>query len=196
MKKTIKKTAFTLIFLSMSALSFAQSFSFGPKAGLNVSNFTGGNIKSQAMIGYHVGGLLSFGFGKNVFIQPEVLFSTQGAKIENNGSKENFKVSYATIPVLAKFKTNGGVYIELGPQVGFRTGEDVPDQTIRKFAKNLDLSYAAGIGFQSRIGLGVGARYIAGLTKVGNFSGSSIEPDFKNSNIQLSLFWAIPLSGQ
>jgi hypothetical protein len=36
-------------------------------------------------------------------------------------------------------------------------------------------------------------RYIAGLSKVGDFTGTNIDPDFKNSVIQASLFWAIPL---
>lgn len=69
---------------------------------------------------------------------------------------------------------------------------DIPDQIINNFAKNLDLSVGAGIGYHSRIGLGVGARYIAGLSKVGDFSGNNIDPDFKNSVIQASIFWAIP----
>ena len=94
---------------------------------------------------------------------------------------------------MLKFKAKGGFFVEFGPQVGFRTSSDIPDQTINNFAKNLDLAAGAGIGYQSPIGLGVGFRYIAGLSKVGDFSGSNIDPDFKNSVIQASLFWAIPL---
>jgi hypothetical protein len=171
----------------------AQTFSIGPKAGLNISNYTGGNIESDALVGYHLGGIVNYGFGKVFSIQPEVLFSTQGAKVQNNGTKSDFKISYVTIPVMLKFKSNGGFYVEFGPQVGFRSSSDIPDQTINNFAKNLDLAAGAGIGYQSPIGLGVGVRYLAGLSKVGDFSGHSIDPDFKNSVIQASLFWAIPL---
>lgn len=191
----MKKTALTTILLLIGVISFAQTFSFGPKAGLNISNYTGGNIKSQALVGYHLGGILSFGFGKNFAIQPEVLFSTQGAKIDNDGQKTDFKTNYVTVPVMLKFKTNGGLIITAGPQVGFLTSQNIPDQTIRNFAKNLDLSAGVGIGYQSRIGLGLEGRYIAGISKVGDFSGQSIDPDFKNSVIQFSLFWAIPLGG-
>ncbi|MDJ1484750.1 porin family protein [Cytophagaceae bacterium YF14B1] len=191
----MKKTVLTAILLLVGVISFAQTFSFGPKAGLNISNYTGGNIKSQALVGYHLGGILSFGFGKNFALQPEVLFSTQGAQIDNDGQKTDFKINYVTVPVMLKFRTNGGFIITAGPQVGFLTSQDVPDQTIRNFAKNLDLSAGVGIGYQSNIGLGVEGRYIAGLSKVGNFSGQTIDPDFKNSVIQFSLFWAIPLGG-
>ncbi|MCF2447669.1 PorT family protein [Dyadobacter sp. CY345] len=189
----MKKLLFSAALLLCAQFSFAQSFSIGPKAGLNISNYTGGDIESDALVGYHLGGLLNYGFGEVFSIQPEVLFSTQGAKVQSNGTKSEFKISYITIPVMLKFKTSGGFYVEFGPQVGFRASSDVPDQSINNFAKNLDLAAGAGLGYQSPIGLGAGLRYIAGLSKVGNFSGQPINPDFKNSVIQASIFWAIPL---
>ena len=191
----MKKILVTLFLVIAAQYSFAQKFSLGPKAGLNISNYSGGNIESDALVGYHLGGLLNYGFVNVFSIQPEVLFSTQGAKVQNNGNKTDFKISYLTIPIMFKFKTNSGFYAEFGPQVGFRTSSDIPDQTINNFAKNLDLSGAVGIGYQTKIGLGIGVRYIAGISKVGDFSGQSIDPDFKNSVIQASLFWAIPFVG-
>ncbi|MCE7063910.1 porin family protein [Dyadobacter sp. CY326] len=189
----MKKLLFVVAFFVAVQSASAQSFSIGPKAGLNFSNYTGGDIESDALVGYHLGGVINYGFGKVFSIQPEVLFSTQGAKVNNAGSKSDFKISYVTIPVMFKFKTAGGFYVEFGPQAGFRTSTNIPDQTINNFAKNLDLAAAGGIGYQSPIGLGVGVRYVAGLSKVGNFTGQDINPDFKNSVIQASLFWAIPL---
>jgi hypothetical protein len=189
MKKLLLAVA--LLFSVQSA--FSQSFSIGPKAGLNISNYTGGDIESKALVGYHLGGIINYGFGNVFSIQPEVLFSTQGAKVNRGGNESDFKISYVTVPIMLKFKTNGGFYVEFGPQAGFRTSSDIPDQTINNFAKNLDLAAAAGIGYQSPIGLGVGVRYVAGLSKVGDFSGQNIDPDFKNSVIQASIFWAIPL---
>ncbi|WP_026629797.1 porin family protein [Dyadobacter alkalitolerans] len=189
----MKKLLLAAALLISVQSAFAQKFSIGPKAGLNISNYTGGDIESDALVGYHLGGIINYGFGKVFSLQPEVLFSTQGAKVDNAGNKSDFKISYVTVPVMFKFKTNGGFYVEFGPQAGFRTSTNIPDQTINNFAKNLDLAAAGGIGYHSPIGLGVGVRYIAGLSKVGNFSGQNIDPDFKNSVIQASIFWAIPL---
>lgn len=189
----MKKLLCAAALLLCAQFSFAQSFSIGPKAGLNISNYTGGNIESDALVGYHLGGILNYGFGEVFSIQPEVLFSTQGAKVDRNGNKADFKISYVTIPVMLKFKARGGFFVEFGPQVGFRTSSDIGGQTINNFAKNLDLAAGAGLGYQSPIGLGVGVRYVAGLSKVGDFSGQSFDPDFKNSVIQASIFWAIPL---
>ena len=184
-----------LIFASLTSLNvFSQSFSFGPKAGLNISNYTGANFKSDALVGAHLGGLLNFGIGNVFSIQPEVLFSSQGAKIENVGSTRDYKVNYVSVPVMLKFKSSGGFYVEVGPQASFKASEKIGDQTIDKFAKNLDLALGAGIGYQSGIGLGIGARYLAGISKVGNFTTvGNIQPDFKNSLIQVGLFWAIPV---
>ncbi|WP_090156661.1 porin family protein [Dyadobacter soli] len=189
----MKKLSITLILCAMTITSFAQTFGFGPKAGVNLSNYQGGNIQTEAKAGYHFGGMLNFGFGNVFSIQPEVLFSTLGAKVESSGSEADFKINYLTVPVMLKFRTRSGFYLEAGPQAGFRLSESVPDQTIDHFAKNLDISLGAGLGYQTNIGLGIGVRYVAGLSKVGDFSSQEINPDFKNSVIQGSLFWVIPI---
>ncbi len=190
----MKKVLLLVSTLLTGVMANAQSLSFGPRLGVNVSNYTGGNIKSDALFSYHIGALMSFGLGNTFFVQPEILFSSQGAKIENQGSKQSYKVSYLAVPIMLKLRTSGGLYFEAGPQVSFRTGEDIKDQTIDKFSKNLDISVGAGLGYQSSGGLGIGARYMAGISKVGNFDSQNINPDFKNSLIQVSLFYAIPFA--
>lgn len=181
----------SFVLLAISGTTYGQKFQVGLKAGMNASNFTGGNIDSKTLLGFHAGANFNFLLGNNFSISPEVLFSSQGAKYNDLGSEKNLKVSYIQLPVMAKYRFNGGLYLEAGPQVGFKVGEDadIPNQTIDNFAKNLDLGIGAGLGFHGRSGFGIGARYIAGLSKVGDFNGSEINPDFKNSVIQLSLFY-------
>ncbi|HMF73668.1 MAG TPA: porin family protein [Flavitalea sp.] len=184
-----------LLFLALvlvSTAGFSQGFQFGVKGGVNVSNYTGGDLENSALVGFHGGATLGFLLGDHFAIQPEVLFSAQGAKIEGIGSnKEKFKVSYLNVPVLAKFRFTGGFYLEAGPQVGFKLDENIPDNTIENFAKDLDLSLAAGLGYHSPIGLGFGARYIAGLSKVGDFDPNTADPDFKNSTLQFFVFYTL-----
>lgn len=189
----MKKLSITVLLFALSTCAFAQTFSLGPKVGINVSNYSGGDINSDAKVGYHLGGILNFGFGEIFAIQPEVLFSTQGAKVENAGSKKDFKINYLNIPVMLKFRIATGFYVEAGPQAGVWLSESIPDQTINSFAKGLDLSLGAGLGYQSDGGLGVGLRYMAGISTVGDFSGREISPDFKNSVVQASVFWVIPI---
>jgi len=187
------KKIILLLMLSFPAVIYAQNFQVGVKGGMNASNFTGGDLDTKALIGFHVGGILSFGLGDYFALQPEVLFSSQGARYDMAGEKENLTLSYINVPVMLKFKTTSGFYVEAGPQVGFKVGEDanVPGQTIENFAKNLDLSVGAGLGFQGASGLGIGARYMAGLSKVGDFDASTTDPNFRNSVIQVSLFYTL-----
>ena len=186
----MKKTILALSLLITTA-SFAQNFSAGIKAGANFSNFTGGDfdaVKKKAIVGFHGGGFLNFSFGA-LSLQPELLVSTQGARIDSANKSYDWKVTYATVPVLLKFRSAGGFYLEAGPQVGFKLSENVSDETIDDFAKGLDLSAAAGLGFQTKGGLGIGARYLVGLSKVGDFDPpKNIDPDFKNSVIQVGAF--------
>ncbi|MDR3711226.1 MAG: porin family protein [Puia sp.] len=182
----------------VSARSFSQGFvqglmqriHFGLKAGANYSNYTQENFSSDGLVGFHAGALLDFQLTKNLFIQEEFLFSSQGAKIKGDlFESQNVKVNYFTVPFLLKYRTNPGLYIEAGPQVGMRTSENIGSTPIGEFAKKLDLSAVGGLGFQSKSGFGIGVRYVAGLSKVGDFQLSDEKPDFRNSVIQASVFY-------
>lgn len=182
----MKKILFILsLFVSGSAM--AQNISGGIKAGANFTNFTGGDFSGlgkKAMVGFHAGGYLNFGLGP-VAIQPELLVSTAGAKFED--VNEEVKLTYVSIPVMVQFKPGGGFYVEAGPQFGFKISEDVKNSTIEDFAKDLDLGVGAGLGYTFGK-IGIGGRYIVGLSKVGDFDSGSVDPDFKNSTIQVGLF--------
>jgi Outer membrane protein beta-barrel domain len=175
----------------MTTVIFAQSFQPGIKAGVNISNFTGGDfntVEHKALIGFHGGGLLRFKFN-NFVVQPEVLFSTQGAKIKDSTFEANYKINYVNIPVMLQYESDGGFYVEAGPQIGFKVSENIPNSSVENFAKSTDLSIALGLGYISKIGLGIGGRYNVGVSKVGDFDASDISPNFKNGVIQISLFW-------
>lgn len=178
----------------ISSAAFAQKFEIGAKAGANVSNFTGTgnwqNVKAKSLVGYHIGAFMSFFIGNNFAVQPEVLFSSQGAKFESAGKTTDQKIYYVNVPLLLKYRTTSGFYIEAGPQIGFKTGES--SSNMDSLAKSTDLSVAGGIGFHSRAGLGIGVRYTAGISKVGDFKAANgIDPDFKNGVLQFSVFYTL-----
>jgi len=188
------KKLLVAVLLLVGSTGIAQTFQLGIKGGVNVSNFNGGNfgnIDKKALVGFHAGGFLNFQFGDHFSLQPEVLFSSQGAKLESAGNKQNLKVSYVNVPVMLKYRFTGGFYLEAGPQIGFKVSEDTDQQPIDNFAKSTDLSIAGGLGFHSSSGLGIGARYTAGVSKVGDFNAGTFDPDFKNGVIQVSLFYTL-----
>lgn len=171
----------------------AQNFQVGLKGGVNISNFTGGNfntIKNKTLVGFHAGGLMRFKFG-GLALQPEVLFSSQGAKLDSVGNEKDYKISYINIPIMLQYETPGGFYVEAGPQVGFKVNENVPNTTVENFAKSSDVAIALGLGYHSNMGLGIGARYNIGVSKVGNFDAGNINPDFKNGVAQISVFYTL-----
>lgn len=183
------------LFITAGTACYAQ-VSLGVKAGVSITNFSGGDfdaVKKKANVGFHGGGYINIPVANIFSIQPELMVSTQGAKIDSVNASYNWNLTYITVPVMARFGSKNGFYFEAGPQFGFKISENIGGQTIDDFANDLDLGAALGLGFQSKGGLGIGARYIAGLSKVGDFESSSIDPDFKNSVIQVSLY--LSLSG-
>lgn len=178
----------------LCAPAFSQNFQLGLKGGVNISNFRGDDyqdVKSNTMAGFHAGAFVNLKFGPVFSIQPELLVSSQGAKLKSATQKENFKATYATLPIMAKLQSpGGGLYIEAGPQFGLKVSDKISG--VNTDVKNLDAALAAGIGYHSAMGLGIGARYIAGLSKVGDIDfGGGVNPDYKNSTIQVSLFYTI-----
>ncbi|HET9431072.1 MAG TPA: porin family protein [Chitinophagaceae bacterium] len=189
------KIFFSTLALFVSMVTMAQ-FQFGAKAGVNISNFTGGSfddVDKKALVGFHGGVYMRFQIA-NFSIQPEAMVSTQGAKIDSASGSYDWKLTYINIPVMAQYRFPAGFYLEAGPQVGFKIDDQIENETIKNFVNELDLSLAAGLGYRGAKGLGIGARYTAGLSKVGDFDQSvnGIDPDFKNGVIQVSVY--IPLT--
>ena len=190
----MKKILFAVLMLA-AVKGNTQKFQLGAKAGLNISNFTGGDfddVEKKSLVGFHGGLFLRFAFAK-ISLQPEILVSTQGAKIDSISGSYDWKVTYVNLPVMVQYSLKGGFFLEAGPQFGFKISDNIEDEAIGEFAKNMDLSIALGLGFRTGKGFGVGGRYTAGISKVGDFDASSgINPDFKNGVIQFSLY--IPLT--
>ena len=178
----------------------AQQYQLGLKGGVNISNFTGGNftnISQKALLGIHAGGYIGFGIGHNLWIQPELLISSQGATLSQGVPPRDttYKMTYLAVPLMLKYHADGGFFFEAGPQFGFKMSENNPsDQSISSFAKGLDLAVAAGLGYQGKSGLGIYGRYVAGISKVGDFSSnnaSQLNPNFKNGTIQFGIMYSL-----
>src|SRR3970282_628167 len=104
MKKNILSTLLVLAF----GFTYAQKAQFGLKGGLNSSNFIGDTegMDFKPRIGFNVGAFAAIELSEKITLQPEILFSTQGAEAENveafvNGSiytgDVKFNLSYINI---------------------------------------------------------------------------------------------------
>lgn len=193
------KKAFLVAVVIMTAnVSFGQSFLnrfyFGLKAGGNFNNFVNADFGTESLLGYHGGAIVGFKITDKLLVHQEFLFSTQGAKIKDNlfGTKEDLKLSYLSVPILLKYHTSIGFYVEIGGQANMLI-EDAKNTGFEDFADKVDAGAVAGLGYQFKTGpikgLGLGARYYHGLMDVGKFDSSVLKTDFKNSVAQLSVFY-------
>ena len=175
MKKTILVTA--LLFSALTTIQ-AQSVKLGLKAGLNYANQTGTNIQTEAISSYHAGLVAELNLFKGLAIQPELLYSTQGATYKNALGDIKNKVGYLSIPILIKINLSKSISLELGPQASFLLSEK--DQFVVKDPSTFDFAVAGGLGLKVTKSIFLQARYGLGLTEI------SKEAQAKNSVVQVS----------
>ena len=203
MKKT--KLILSMALLLTAGHLYAQSFQLGIKGGGNLSTFLGstnsqyGSYSTQA--GWNAGAFVNFWLGNHFAIAPEVLYTTEGARVKLTTSSDNNNVyinnqlnlRYVSIPVMAKYRFTGGFFIEAGPEVNINVSSSNWDnQSVKNLTKGAEVAAGAGIGYQSPIGLGIDLRYNVGLTTVDNTSNASWnDVNLRNSSFNLDLFWTI-----
>jgi hypothetical protein len=165
---------------------------FGLKAGASLTTFTGKDVDGASnKFGFNGGVVANFGINDMFSIQPEVLYSMKGAKVDGSDARVN--LNYIDVPILAKIATGEtGLFFELGPQVGFLASANAKSgsasQDVKDTFKSVDFGYAAGVGFQVSSSAMVGLRYNGGFTNVPkeiNIGGTSVESKAKNSAFQL-----------
>jgi hypothetical protein len=98
----------------------AQHVNFGIKGGLNMYNIHNSNdTKYDSKIGYHIGLLAHVHMAQHFALQPEVVFSTQGAKYRVSGTDGSFNLDYINVPLLFQYMFDNGFRIQAGPQASF-----------------------------------------------------------------------------
>ncbi len=174
----MKKIIGLLIVMVSINTANAQMLKFGLKAGANFSNLEGDNIEGSTYTSFHFGAVVELKLLENLSLQPEVLYSSQGTKIDSNAF-DDINYNYITIPVLAKFYlTKNKLSLEAGPQFSFLVNENVQDQFE---GETFDFGIAGGLGYNITEHLFIQARYIAGLTE------ASRNAEVTNRVIQLSV---------
>ncbi|MDR6762770.1 opacity protein-like surface antigen [Flavobacterium sp. 2755] len=186
MKKVILTTMAILAF----GFANAQKTRFGVKGGLNVSTLTGEyEDDTKSLIGFHVGGFAEIKVIERLAIQPELLFSAQGARFEGIGNdKYDAKLNYLNIPVLAKFYITKQFTVEAGPQIGFLLSAKIEGEDAKDFYKSADFGFNFGAGYNFTDNFSAGIRYTVGLSGVYDNDNEDLEDyidSSKNSNLAL-----------
>ena len=180
MKKTFLAA---VLFIATSATIQAQLLQLGVKGGVNFASQTGDafpeqNFDKEGITSFHAGLVAEIKLLEKFSVQPELLYSTQGATYKNAIQEYKNELGYISIPVMAKFYLTDSFSLEVGPQASFLVSEkndfDVEDAETFEFGLN------AGLGFKITKNFFVQGRYGLGLTE------ASKNADIKNSTVQLS----------
>lgn len=187
-----------------------QQVKFGPKAGVNFATISGDD-DAEMLTGFHVGAVAEIKFNEKFSIQPEVVYSAQGAKQSGSttiaGITSSYegkqKLDYINVPIMAKYYIVDGFSVEAGPQVGFLAkAESEVDTNVAGVSRNtktdnkdgfksVDFGVNFGLAYDLPQGFFVNARYNLGLSKIGEdytANGVTIKAaDYKNSVIQVGV---------
>ncbi len=187
MKKLSTLFALWLVLTSQaSAQSKMASIEPGIKGGLNFSMLNkdlDDNAKTRTSL--HLGLFAHMHLSDHFAIQPELMFSGQGAKYSGDRTD---RLSYVNIPVLLQYMFDNGFRLETGPQLGLmlsaKTNVGNQETDVKDNYTNADIAWAFGLGFLSKGGFGIDARYNLGLTDI-----SSADVGVKNNVFQVGVFY-------
>ena len=190
----MKKLLFAIAICTVSLAAQAQDkgVAFGIKAGPSFYNLNGDDFEEGDMkTGFHAGVFVNIPLSSMFSFNPELLYNTEGSKIEESGDKVTFNLNYINLPLMLQYNNPGGFYAEFGPQIGFLMSakakyeimgvedeEDVKDEM-----KSTAFSLGIGAGYDLPAGFGFGARYNFGLSSIVDVE----DDDTKSSGFQISL---------
>lgn len=184
----MKKFLVLVFVLSSVGATYAQvQVALGLKAGANISKFD--DEAADNLTSFHAGAFGLFKFTK-IGIQPEVLFSQQGATFKDAGEEFDVKTSYMTIPVMLKVYLIGGLNLQAGPQFGFLTKAEFDGDDIKDSLKGSDISANVGLGWDLPFGLTLDARYNIGLSDISD-GDDSFTGSLKSRVVQVSVGYKI-----
>lgn len=165
----------------------AKTVRFGIRGGVNLADMTARDVtagtysESQAKTAFNGGVFVNIPIGsKNFRLQPELSYSSQGGKMQGpSGSTTpptyEQDLDYVNLPLNFQFMTNNGLFLQTGPQLGYLVGAErssssnaqiVPNGGNKENFDKFDFGWTGSVGYLSRMGLGVEARYNFGLTNI------------------------------
>ncbi|MFO7574237.1 MAG: porin family protein [Bacteroidales bacterium] len=150
----------------------------GVKAGINMYKISSDdNTIYDHITGFHLGLLGHIHLDSQWAVQPELVYSSQGAK--SGDTKQ--KLDYINIPVILQYMFDNGFRLQAGPQLGILVRADN-----RNDLNPIDLGLAIGVSYVvPSTGFGVDARYNYGLS---NINKNDAVKSF-NRGLQLGVFY-------
>ncbi len=208
----LKPVLFSLLLsCAFSAVTVAQSLSFGPKIGYSSTTLKGNDVPdgTDPLSGLVGGVFFKYASESNIVaFQPEILYHQKGAVDMEDGDGIKLNVDYLEVPLLLKIQIPVGEtffpHIYAGPYGAFELDNNFKAQesflgftiTDNEKADVQDFDYGAivGAGFDVQLEsfyFGVDARYGIGMQKIVSFDGD--RQDMKNRSFSVMLGLGVTL---
>lgn len=187
--KLLILTALSLLFIRNEVT--AQHTNIGIKGGLNAFTIKSDNDNdAETKLGYHIGLIGHIHISDQFALQPELVYSVQGARYTVAGEDANLHLNYFNVPLIFQYMFDNGFRLQAGPQLGFlasaKAEVDGNDTDVKDSFEKMDVGLGLGASYVNPVSnFGVDFRYNVGLT---NINENSNDEAF-NRGFQLGVFY-------
>lgn len=216
MKKIMMIAVMAVGCLTASAQNKVGQLTLQPKVGMNISNITGAktavintsvNVDASYMVDFAAGAEAEYGLTEKISFAAGLLYSRQGCDfgefsttvlgVKSGWDKNQTKLAYLNIPIVANYYFAKGFAVKAGIQPGFLLsskkkldtyGSLSIEKDIKEDFESFDLSIPLGISYESD-NVVIDGRYNLGLTKINKKGDES----HKNSVIQFTIGYKFDL---
>ena len=186
----MKNTLLSLSFLFILTIVTKAQTTFGLKAGANIANLKASvenvSVTLDSKLGFHGGLFFTIPAAKNFSIQPEVVYSMEGA--EHDQTNNEFTLHCLNLPVMFQYNSSGFI-VEAGPQLGFLLSAKENGMDATDGYENVNIAFGLGATYRMSQGVGFSARYNLGLTGVAKDDSQDVV--IKSNVIQLGLTFSL-----
>jgi Outer membrane protein beta-barrel domain len=193
----------TVAMVAVASAAGAQGLGFGVKGGVILADLheddNGQTTPFDFRTGLVAGGFVTWPLGSRLEIQPEVLFTQKGAKVEQGGGTLTQKLDYVDVPVLASYRIFGapgrhlavfagpafGVRVRAKSSASFSGGSTVEDDVSDQVART-DLAIVGGAAYH-RGRLVVDGRYSWGFSDIDQDKSDDVK--IRNRGISFLAGW-------
>ncbi|WP_170110559.1 porin family protein [Flavilitoribacter nigricans] len=186
--KKLSLALFVAALVALTTTTFAQTFSIGPRVGVNFANLTsdGSDFQNNTLL---VAGITStYSINEKAGIGVDLLYSGEGAESNNFG---DLALNYVRLPIMFQyfFRELGDDFrpkIYAGVAPGLLVNAEQGEREVIDNYNKFDFAGTAGLGFHYRITggtwLNTDVRYLRGFSNV-----IDATPELYNQHVQVSV---------
>jgi len=184
----------------------SRAVRFGLTGGVNLASFlvrdfpAGTSPRITRKTSLFGGGFVNIPLGRAFRFQPGLQYTGLGSKMFINNTNVEQDLHYLSLPLSVQFVPgNSGFFFEAGPQANYllKARQENVDANVvvnnKDFFDKFDVGVSGGVGYLTRIGLGVTARYYRGLANTREDGGGNNSPndgaELKNQAWQFGLVY-------